>query len=178
MTEPAFRVRVRVAVAPPIPDFPEEDDALGRNLMERLCTHLQRGAPAPAAILLRRDSVQVVNILPILRHGGDSHRLLAALCGHPDIEAMAIVGIMTRGRRGHPTAARLAGVFIEWADGRWWGSWRPVDDRLRLVPTDTDEVQRAVDGLSRPAGLGNWFRRARFEGLRAEIRPDPPELVN
>lgn len=182
MTDPNFSVRVRIGVAPRLPAFPREDEALGRALIEKLSLQLGRGPVPPVALLLREDAVQIVHIAPLLRRGGDTHRLVAALAGQPGVEAMAVAGMMNRGRRGGPTS-RLAGVFIEWADGRWWGSWRPVDAQGRPIPTDMDDVQRAVDGLPRPAGLGAWFSRARFEGLRADIRTSAPpaaepELVN
>lgn len=181
MDGPSFTLRVRVAVAPRGADFPFDDEALGRALDLRLAQRLERGPVAPAVLVLRADQVQIVDLRPILGRGGDSHRYLAALAGGENVEAIGVVGIVTRRRRGGPPL-RYSGVFLEWPDGRWWAAFRPLDDAMRLIPTDTDDIQRAVDGAARPGGLGGWFSRARFQGLRAEVRPDgppaPPEVVN
>jgi hypothetical protein len=176
-------VRVRIGSGPRLPAFPLDDEPLGQALVERLGAQLARGPVPPVAILLGPEDVRVVSLGPILQRGGDIHRMLAALTSQPGVEAMAVVAMMFRGRRGGPRE-RFAGVFVEWTDGRWWGCWRPVDEHGRPIPTDSEDIQRAVDGLARPAGLGAWFSRARFEGLRAEIRASTPppapegELVN
>lgn len=180
---PSFQVRVRIGVAPRLPDFPFADEELGRALEARLLARVARGPMAPTAILLRRDKAQIIDMIPLLQRRSDVHRLLAALAGQEGIEAMAVAGMMTLRRKGVPIQ-RFACAFVEWADGRWWGAWHPLDDNGRLVPTDMDDIRRAVDGQPRPSGLGAWFSRARFEGLRAELRTNigapeaEPEPVN
>ncbi|MFZ5481471.1 MAG: hypothetical protein ACOZNI_32215 [Myxococcota bacterium] len=183
MDGPSFTMRVRVAVAPRGDEFPREDEALGRAMFARLVKRLERGPVAPAVIVLREDRAQIVDLRPMLARGRDAHRLVAALAGGEGVEAIAVVGIVNRRRRGAPAVERYGGVFVEWSDGRWWAAFRPLDDAMRLVPTDMDDVSRAVDGQARPGGLGGWFSRARFQGLRAEIRvdappPPPAEVVN
>jgi hypothetical protein len=175
-------MRVRVALGSRGPDFPREDEALGRALLARLVSRLERGPVAPAVVILREERVQVVDLRPMLQPGRDVHRLISALAGGQGVEALAVVGILTRKRKGGP-AARYGGVFVEWGDGRWWAGFRPLDEHARLMPTDMDDVQRAVDGLPRPGGLGGWFSRARFQDLHAEVRadapaPPPAEVVN
>lgn len=175
-------IRVRVTVARRDPEFAAgDDDVFGRNLLARVLRAAGRG-PLPPAVLLLGDDVRIVYAGPLLAATKDRHRVLASLAGQPGVEAIAILGRFTQRQPG--TEARpLAGVFVEWADGRWWASWRPVEPGGRLIPTDEDEVLRAIDGRPRPGGLGGWFSRARFEGLRAEltpIAPPPPvdETVN
>jgi hypothetical protein len=43
-----------------------------------------------------------------------------------------------------------------------------------------DEICRAVDGAPKPAGLGNWFSRMRYEGITINLRKheEPDEAVN
>ncbi len=165
-------IRVRVTIARREPEFAAPDDeSFGRVLLERVMKVAGRGPIAPAVLLLG-DDVRIVYAGPLLAAAKDRHRVLASLAGQPGVEAIAILGRFTQRQKGTEARA-LAGVFVEWPDGRWWASWRPVDSGGRLIPTDEDEVLRAVDGLSRPGGLGGWFSRARFEGLRAELTPIP-----
>ncbi len=152
-----------------------DDDTFGKGLLERVLKAAGRG-PLPPAVLLLGEDVRIVYAGPLLAAAKDRHRVLASLAGQPGVEAVAVLGRFTQRQKG--TEPRpLAGVFVEWADGRWWASWRPVEVSGRLIPTDEDEVLRAIDGRSRPGGLGGWFQRARFEGLRAELTPIPPEPV-
>lgn len=155
---------------------------MGRALAERLATRMLRGPVRPAAVILRADSVHILDLVPLLQSGRDVRRLVAGLAGGAGVEALALVGPMTRRFKGQPVE-RLAGVFVEWSDGRWWASFRPVDEHGRPIATDTDDVSRAVDGAARPHGLGGWFSLARFHDLRAELsgpeeRPAPSEVVN
>jgi hypothetical protein len=108
------------------------------------------------------------------------HAVIASLAGMPDVEAVAFLGGVTRrdarastSTGDAPEAEHLAGVFVEWTDGRWWGCFQPCTPEARWVATDTRDVLRARDGLARPRGLGGWFSRARFEGLRAHFDPEP-----
>jgi hypothetical protein len=164
-------IRVRVTVSPRAPEFAAaNDDEFGERLLGKVLALLAKGGLPPAALLLRGDNVQIVYLEPLLRATKDSHRVIASLAGQPGVEAVAILGRFTQRQKDGPSR-RLAGVFIEWSDGRWWASWRPISEEGRLIPTDEDEVLRAVDGTARPGGLGGWFSRARFQGLRVDLRP-------
>ncbi len=184
-----MRLNLRIATLAREPEFPREDDALGRALLDRLFRRLARGPVAPALIVLEADRALAVDVRPALaalRHPMLMHRFVASFAGMPGVEAVAAVGPMRRGARapaGGPVEAGqpVGGAFVEWADGRWWGGWRPLDDNGRPMPTDSDDILRAVDGHSRPGGLGGWFSRARFEGLAAQLEPaaqPADELVN
>lgn len=172
-------IRVRVSVARREPDFPVgDDDVLGQRLVQRVIRAAARGPLPPAAVVLRPDDAQVIYVAPLLEHARDRHRVLASLAGQPGVEGLAIIGRFTQRQRG-VEPRRLAGAFIEFSDGRWWCSWRPVTESGHLIPTDEDEVLRAVEGHPRPGGLGGWFSRARFEGLRAELtRAGPPPAMD
>lgn len=159
-------LRVRLAHAPRDPDFPRgDDDALGLALWDRLGRALLQGPPRPALITLFPEVAQVVDLPPILHAGGDVHRAIAAFASQPEAEALAAAGVMVRRREGRPLG-RFAMVFVEWPDGRWWSCARPLDAAGQPVVGVPDDLQRAVDGAPKPGGLGAWFRRARFEGLR------------
>jgi hypothetical protein len=176
-------IRVRVTLARRQPEFVATDeDAFGRSLVDRVIKAVGRGPLPPAVFLFRKDDVQIVYVAPLLAVAKDPHRVLASLAGQPGVEAMAILGRFTQRQKGAEPRT-LAGAFIEWTDGKWWASWLPVDNEGRLIPTDEDEVLRATDGRPRPGGLGGWFTRARFEGIRADLtRAVPPtradEVVN
>lgn len=138
---------------------------------------MARGPLPPAVFLFRPNDVQIVYAAPLLGAARDPHRVLASLAGQRGVEAMAVLGRFTQRQRGAESRL-LAGAFVEWSDGRWWASWRPIDNAGRLIPTDEDEVLRAVDGQARPGGLGGWFTRARFEGIQAELTPNTPAHVD
>jgi hypothetical protein len=178
------RLQLRIATTSRVA-YPRDDDALGQALVERVSARLVRGPIAPTLLVFREDEVLAVDVreaLSVLRHPALVHRFIATFAGMPGVEAVAAVGQMRRGSRAAPgepeQVQRLGGAFLEWSDGRWWGGWRPLDDHGRPMPTDSDDVQRAVDGLPRPSGLGGWFARARFEGLAAVLKRADDELVN
>lgn len=169
-------IRVRVTIARRDPEFAAADDeGFGRGLLERVLKASPQG-PMPPAVLLLGEDVRIVYVAPLLAAAKDRHRVLASLAGQPGVEAIAVLGRFTQRQKGMEPRP-IAGVFVEWQDGRWWASWRPVEPSGRLIPTDEDEVLRAVDGRPRPGGLGGWFSRARFEGLRAELTPISPERL-
>ncbi len=171
---------LQVATLPRLPDFPADDEPLGRAVLERLLARLRRGRVAPTLIVLYPDRALALDLRPILavvRTPVELHRHVAAFAGMPGVEAVGVVGLLRRrvrpadGDAGPDAPELVAGAFLEWSDGRWWCAIRPVDEDARPMPTDVDGVTRAVDGAARPGGLGGWFGRARFEGLRAHLSP-------
>jgi hypothetical protein len=171
------RIRVRVTTAPRGPDFPTEgDDALAAAMLTKVLRVAARGALPPALVLVGADEVRVVYVAPLLQATKDHHSLIASFAGLPGVEAVALLGRFTQRQRDR-AARHLAGVFVEWTDGRWWASWQPVDENGRLIPTDEEELLRAVDGQPRPSGLGGWYSRARFQGLRIDLTPEKPAPV-
>jgi hypothetical protein len=164
------------------------EDALGRALLARLDRALTRGPAPPALLVVRPDAIWFVDLRSVLAARLDPHRFMASFAGMPGTEVVGAIGGMRRSDRGADATEAagapvpVAGVFLEWADGRWWSAWRDLGEDGRALATDTDQVQRARDGLSRPGGLGGWFARARFEGLCAQLDPEPrlpePALEN
>ncbi len=158
-------LRVRVAHAERAGVYPrDDDDALGLALWGRLCAAIPHGMPRPALFTFFPEVAQIVDLPPVLAAGGDVHRAIAAFASQPEAEAIAAAGVMVRRRQGR-VVGRAAMVFLEWPDGRWWACAHPLDGEGQFVAQVPDDLQRAVDGAPKPAGLGAWFRRARFEGL-------------
>lgn len=162
-------LRLRIAWAERDARFPRDDDALGFALHDQLLTRLRQGHPRPTAVCLRAESAQLVDLVPVLASGAPDH-WLAALAGQDEVEAFAVVAILTKRRRGLELE-RCAATWVEWPDGRWWFTRRLLDAAGRPVPEDEPDVLRAVDGATKPMGIGGWFARARFHQIR--LRPDP-----
>jgi hypothetical protein len=167
------RFSVRIQTLPRDEQFPPGDDALGGALWSRLRGQLPRAVPRPLLLTLFESTVQVVDLPPILASGQDIHRACSAFASQPGAEALAAVGVMTR-RRGEVVVGQFAVAFVEWPDGRWWSCTRPLDPLARPLDGSEDDVQRAVEGASKPGGLGAWFRRARYEQLT--LRIDSPAV--
>jgi hypothetical protein len=182
-----MRVRLQVAVSPlsSLGADVHDEDAVGRSLLARLDRALARGGAPPAMFVVRTDAVWGIDLRPVLAARLDPHRFVASFAGDPAAVCVGVLGGMRRGGAGAVDGAPVpvAGVFIERRDGRWWGAWRDLTPEGRPMATDHDAILRARDGAARPGGLGGWFGRARFEGLRARLDPEPrppaaPELDN
>lgn len=177
MPNPAPRIPLRISYVPRTPFFAGNDDQLGQTLLDNLTRRLPRGVPRPVMFLLRPDLVHVVDLPPLLRPGTDIHRTIASFAGLEEVEALALVGVLIHRQ---PVERRLVSVFIEWTDCRWWAAWQPIDNQTRALEGNL-QIARAVDGRARPRGFGNWFSRARFQGLRATLEPTEPgptQLMN
>ncbi len=161
-------IRVRVAHLPRSPRFVGSDDAIGGEMWRELCSHLDRGVPRPAVLSVFDEVVQVVDVAPVLVATPDQHRALAAFASQEGSLAIAIAGVLTRRQRG-VVVGRDAMVFLEWPDGRWWWSRRPVGLPGAHRVDAEDVVERAVDGSPKPVGLGGWYGRARFEQIRLKL---------
>jgi len=171
-----MRLRLQIAVSPlgSLGPDPLDDEGVGRGLLARLDRTLVRGGAPPAMLVVRSDAVWVIDLRPALAARLDPHRFVASFAGDPSALCVGVLGGMRRGGAGDEPPAPVAGVFIERRDGRWWGAWRDLTPEGRPVATDHDAILRARDGATRPGGLGGWFSRARFEGLRAHLEPAPP----
>jgi hypothetical protein len=172
-------IRIRITTARRPPEYAPDvgDDALGRDLLGRVLKLVPNGPLPPAVMLLGAQDVRFLYVGPLFAAVKDHHRVVSSLAGLDGVEAVAVLGRFVQRQKGLEPRP-LAGVFLEWPDGRWWASWRPLDERGRLLPTDEEEVLRAVDGRSRPGGLGGWFSRARFQGLRADLAPIEVPVAN
>lgn len=150
-----------------------DDDALGHALFGRLGEAIARGLPRPVVLVLQERWVDQVDIVPILSEPAPAReRFLSALCGAPDAECSALVGVMRLSRPGRPRAGI---VYLEWPDNRWWTAYGLLGEDSRFAPGAPHLVRRAVDGWPRPGGVGGWFARARREGLRLDRTMDAPQ---
>lgn len=173
----AHQIRLRVRTLPRSPQFPTEDEALGRRLWALLEQRLVEGAVAPSAVMFRGEVVHVVDLAPLTAEPRFAHQRVAGLCAVEGVEALALVGSLFRRRRGGPPE-RHAVVFVEWPDGRWWMAHRLLAGGPPSDADPEDEILRAVDGASRPGGLGGWFTRARFEQMSTRFDAADEGLVN
>ena len=162
-------LRLRISHAPRLPTFPLDDEALGAELWRELTVRRQRGEPRPTLFVFSADEAQIVDLAPILARGGDVHRGISSFAAIEGASALAATGTMTRAVKGRITG-RFAVAFIEWADGRWWCCTRALESGGMQVADAEDEISRAIDGAPRPAGLGSWFGRMRFEGLTISLK--------
>jgi hypothetical protein len=158
-----------VAEVPRRPRFPDEDDALGATLFGMLAERLPVGIPRPAAFVFAEEAVRIVDFTPVLTARADLHRFLAGLTTLEGTDVLGVLGVLRRTQPGRPPA-RVASAFLEWPDGRWSHHARQLDGDGQLAGLEV-EVQRAVEGLARPGGLGGWWSRGRFEGLRMRLQP-------
>jgi hypothetical protein len=174
------QIRLKVAQAPRDPErFPlEDDEELGISLFGMLAAGLERGLPGPALLCLRDGEVQQFSLAPVLRLApAHRERLVAAMAGQPGALCGAYVGPITV----QPAQRRLALVYLEWPDNRWWLAQQPLDEGHRLVG-EAPELLRAVDGAPKPQGIGGWYARCRRENLSLVLRQDqpvePPQVVH
>lgn len=179
-------IRLRISQGPREPRFPaQNDEALGTTLFGMLVEKLSVGVPRPASFVFWPDRVQIIDLPPLLGVP-DPHRAISALTAQGEVEALAVLGVLTRQQRpprgaaaadprgwGPPPAPpqRFAVAFVEWNDGRWWLATRALGIDGSLIDDVGEDIVRAVDGASRPGGLGGWFARARFEGLQIRMEP-------
>lgn len=172
-------LQVRIHLQARTAFYPVDDDALGERLMGLLLDRLRpdpKRPPRPTLFLLQPDVVQVMDLVPVLKSGGDLHRAIASFSTIEGTETVALVGILDRRRRGKSTE-RVAAVFLEWPDGRWWMSVQAMDAQGLLVG-EAPQIFSALNGDGKPRGLGGWFARARFESLKVYLEPSDQGMVH
>lgn len=162
-------LRLRIAHMPRLPTFPDDDEVIGAELWRELTSRLQKGAPRPTLFVFSGEQVQIVDLAPFLTGQTDLHRAISSFAALPDTVALAASGVMTRRNRGRDIGKFAVG-FVEWSDGRWWSCTRSTESQGIPVGDAEDEINRAVDGAAKPAGLGGWFSRARFENLTISLK--------
>ncbi|MCP4808630.1 MAG: hypothetical protein GY913_08390 [Proteobacteria bacterium] len=162
-------IRTRHAFGPrDLSRFPSDDDALGRSLLSIVEGAAVDGKlPRPSILGFRADGVERYDIPPIVEQGGNVHAFAAAVAGQPGMETVCIAGTVgIRRGRGEPVPA-LA-VFLEWEDGRWWSALRMLKER-QLVDELGPVIRQAEDGDPKPRGIGGWWARSRFQGLKLQV---------
>jgi hypothetical protein len=169
-------------LVPNEPWWPDEQ-ALGERLARLVKTALEGGGAPTVAVSVRRERVEIVPLGPIIEAKRHPGRFLCALTRWDSAElgeqeCTGIIGRMRMRRSDGDAWVPLAMVFLEWPDGRWW-QWKALLDAEGKLLADTETINRAIDGLARPAGLGGWWSIGRRENLvlnleRAEERAELP----
>ena len=170
----APRIQLRVHTGPrDLAHLPEDDDALGDAIFQKVRAATQKGLPRPAVLVIDATQVRQYDAIPLLRRvRADQGRLLAAVGGQADAECTALAGTLTVRAGSRSDSVRALVVYLEWPDNRWWTAWQLLDAGGKPVG-DAPRVRRAVDGAPRPRGMGGWFARSRREGLRLRMEPIP-----
>ena len=175
-----FRLRVHVGLRE-YDRFPKDDDAIGMRLFGMLTDAMERGNPKPAMLALTSARVEQFDLAPLMNvKPRQREMLLSAIAGRPDMECVAVVGVLRRSTRqrganaSKPVGPRVAAVLIEWADNRWWMAWQTINEKGELLGEEP-EIRRAVEGWPRPGGIGGWFARARRMGLRLKMETSIPQ---
>ncbi len=151
-------------------EFPADEEALGRALFRQLqIKMLQEEKDLAHFLLIDAEVVELITLHKIKGWVGDQHRLLSGLAGARDLQFCALIlhcpiprGIFYGAQ---PTGKWPNGpvVFLEQPNNQWWLGWQERDLML-----EHPRVVRAVDGATKPLGLGGWFSRARREQLQAK----------
>ena len=155
--------------------FPKDDETLGNHLFDLLKQGLDKGMPRPALLVLRPAEVSQFDLVPLLQTPvHHRQRMMAAIAGQEGVECAAVVAVLQLRQRGQPKdrpPTKVAAVYVEWPNNRWWTAWQPLGPERKLVG-DSAIVRHAVDGWPRPSGIGGWFALARRE--RLQLRLDRP----
>lgn len=173
---PAMQLRVHSQRREHLP----VDQTVGEHLVDLLVRASQRGPELPVvAAVVRRDRLDLVELQPVERARVPLHRLLAAMCfSQTDdggrAEAVGLIGAFRRRARGGSAERRVAMVFLEWEDCRWW-QWIAEISPTGAVLPETARVRSALDGDALPGGVGRWWSQARRSGERLTLarEPDP-----
>lgn len=175
MTPPTIPLRVHSS--PRDRDrFPDDDDALGESLLAMVLDKLPQGRPAPGMLVLRGDTVEQVELGPLIAAGPfHRQRMMAAFAARPDAECAALLGVLPIRFARAPEPLPAAVVYIEWPDNRWWTAWRLISEDHKPLGEEA-VIRRAVDGWPMPGGVGGWYALARREQLRLRLeRPGQQE---
>jgi hypothetical protein len=160
-----------------------EDDEVGQRLAALVRKAMDRSHAPAAAVCIRSDRLDLVDLGEVVRQRLSPAFLLAALtCAEAPfagpVEAVGVLGrFRYRPTPEHP-GAPVATVFVEWPDCRWW-HWQVLLDPETGDPVlETETVLRAVDGGRRPSSLGGWWSTGRRKRLRARLEPSEPVTVH
>ncbi len=176
-------IRLQVGVEPRDPErFPPDDEGLGDRLTALVAGALARGVPPPALFVFRPERVEILDLRPVLQGGHPLDLFIAAAAGQEAVDAVALLAVLDL-KDPERSVGRAGAVFIEWPDNRWWHAYQLLNRANAPLDDMPHVVRRAVDGLPRPSGLGGWFSRARYFGLRLMVEPpgppsDPSPLVH
>jgi hypothetical protein len=150
------------------------DLSVGEHLAELVVTASRKGRGLPGVgVVVRAGSLDLVELGEPMRAGLPLGGLLAGLSATRTerggaVTAVGLIGGFKRRGRTDKEGRRVAMVFLEWPDCRWW-HWVAELDAMGIVRPDTAQVRSAVEGDPLPGGLGRWWTQARLRRLRVAL---------
>ena len=161
---PNTQVPVRVKIVEwnreQYPDPEMNIDGLGRRLFELVANQSLMGDLPLEAWIFSGDAIQVVQF-----RSPPTPQLLASMCGMSGVVHIALLGEIFKMTRGQQQ--RLAHVYIEDQQGRWWFGAQGLDDTGGVIFSEP-AVSSVYQG-GKPVGLGGWFALSRRTGLQGKF---------
>ncbi len=135
-----------------------------------------RGAAPLAAVVLRGDRVDIVDLKNVVAAGLPLQNFIAGLSRSTTddagaVEAVGLMGIVKvrRSRSEDERPMPMAVAFLEWEDCRWW-SWRGLLDAEQSDILHTSEVVScAEEGDALPHRFGRWWSLGRRRNMRLHL---------
>ena len=159
-----IQVPVRVSIQEwSIDKFPSPDThlhQLGLQLFELVVNKSHMGSLPLEAWLFGGDAIQQVQFKK-----PPSNHLLASMCGMSGVQHIAVLGELKKMDKGQLN--RLAHVFIEDQQGRWWFGAQGLDNN-GVVLFSEPAVSSVYEG-GKPLGIGGWFALSRRLGLQGHF---------
>lgn len=154
------------------------DDTIGLELVRVTLSALQRGGAPPSAVVLRGPRLEIIPIPQLLQQHVHVDRFIAGLsrsntpAGSADqIDAVGVIGVLQHRIPMQPEPRPVLAVMLEWADCRWW-NWRAQLEGTPLRRVDgTDTFASALEGDTKPQGLGGWWSLGRRDRLQLNLDP-------
>ena len=164
----SLRVAIHTVAGDPVND----DQTLGERMTKLLLSALERGTPSPAGILVSDGQVDLVELRRVVAERVSVRRFLASLSRVQErqVDALGMMGVF----RADEDGPRVAMVFLEWPDNRWW-QWRALLDGDGAVLAESIAVRSAEDGDPMPPNIGRWWSLGRR--LRM-LQPVVPAVVH
>lgn len=161
---PTFQVPVRVSIHEwSMEQYPNPEtnlNQLGLKLFELVANKSYMGPLPLEAWLFAGDVIQQVQFKT-----PPSQHLLASMCGMSGVQHIAVLGELTKVEKGR--LSRLAHVFIEDQQGRWWFGAQGLDDNGTVIFSEP-AISSIQDG-GKPLGVGGWFAMSRRFGLKGHF---------
>jgi len=162
--QPTIQVPVRVSIQEwSIEHYPDPETHLhdlGLKLFELVSNKSFMGPLPLEAWLFGGDAIQQVQF-----RTPPSQHLLASMCGMSGVQHIAVLGELKKMEQGR--LSRLAHVFIEDQQGRWWFGAQGLDDNGAVLFPEP-AVSSIIEG-GKPLGIGGWFAMSRRLGLQGHF---------
>lgn len=154
-----------------------DDESVGVQLVAAVQRAAAKGPPAPAAVTVRDERIDIFLGQEVARAAVPMDFFLAGLTRSDapggDLSCVGLIGTLTH--RG--TSVQQATVYLEWSDCRWW-LWRALIDADGHIREDTATVLRALDGDTKPLPIGGWWSFGRRNGIAATLDTHEARVVH